>query len=154
VWIQVNSVKNGTRFKKPISAIYSICFAVTIYILITDKNLQTNFGSVKPYFIHWYGLLITGIVDVAGALMFLLRSKPPIFITRIWFIFMPIFMVADTLTYAEVYFKSPEQFAQYLFGLNRYPGALPYTPGAFDVLFGCYIIGILISFMAKSENTQ
>ncbi|MEM0128509.1 MAG: hypothetical protein QXO03_05460 [Thermoplasmatales archaeon] len=34
--------------------LYILAFAVALVILFTDKNPQTDFGLVKPYFYHWY----------------------------------------------------------------------------------------------------
>lgn len=136
---------------KLIAAILFACFALTSLILATDVNLQTNFGSVKPFFIHWYGLLVTGIIDLVGGVLFLRAARPPYLIATIWFVFMPVFMVADTLTYAEVYFKTPAQFAVYLFGITKYPGTLYYIPGAFDALFALYLAGFAACLLAPSK---
>lgn len=38
--------------KVVLSFIFFVCFALTVVILVIDQNLQTNFGAVKPYFIH------------------------------------------------------------------------------------------------------
>jgi hypothetical protein len=138
--------------KVVLSFIFYVCFALTVVILVTDQNLQTNFGAVKPYFIHWYGLLITGLVDLIGGVLFLVRRNPPLFVANIWFVFMPIFMVADTLTYAEVFFNSPAQFAVYLFGFKKFPGTLAYIPGLFDVLFALYILGFLACVLVRRKR--
>lgn len=116
-------------------------FIITFAILFTDKNLQTDFGFVKPYFIHWYGMLVTGIIDIIGAVIII--AKP----TRVYqkagtigSALLALFLIADLATYKMVGFASVSQFATYLFGFSRYPGVKAYIPGLYDILFVFYII--------------
>jgi hypothetical protein len=125
-----------------LSLIFLVQFIITVTILFTDQNLQTDFGTVPRYFVHWYGLLVTGIVDlVAFAILLTVRKRPFVLAGVIWSIFMLVFQIADIATYGTLGVGlTASKFATYLFGFSRYPGALPYIPGLYDVLFAIYII--------------
>ncbi len=123
-----------------VAALLAVDFIVTLIILFTDKNLQTDFGSVHPYYLHWYGLLVTGVVDAGGAVaVYLYPTRKITAAAAGWSVFMALFQVADIATYKLVGFSSPYQFAEYLFGLTHYPGALPYVPGLYDLLLLLYV---------------
>lgn len=116
-------------------------FIITIVILFTDKNLQTDFGFVKPYFVHWYGMLVTAVIDIIGAVIVI--AKPARIYQKAGTVgsaLLAVFLVADLATYKMVGLTSVSQFATYLFGFSHYPGSLPYIPGLYDVLFVFYII--------------
>lgn len=124
-----------------VGILLALDFILTTVILFTDKNLQTDFGIVKPYFIHWYGLLVTAIVDLIGAVIII--AKPERVFQKagtVGALLLAVFMVADLATYKMVGFTSVGQFATYLFGFSHYTGALSYIPGLYDVLFAFYII--------------
>ncbi len=122
-------------------------FAITMVILFTDKNLQTDFGIVKPYFIHWYGLLITGIVDIIGAgIIFARPTGRNSTIAAVGTALLAVFLVADIATYSLVGFTSASSFATYLFGFSKFKGSLPYIPGLYDILFAFYIITSGVAF--------
>ncbi len=124
-----------------VGILLALDFILTTVILFTDKNLQTDFGIVKPYFIHWYGLLVTAIVDLIGAVIII--AKPERVFQKagtVGALLLAVFMVADLATYKMVGFTSVGQFATYLFGFSHYPRALSYIPGLYDVLFAFYII--------------
>ncbi|MFG1546005.1 MAG: hypothetical protein AAE976_05840 [Thermoplasmataceae archaeon] len=124
-----------------------IDFAITITILFTDKNLQTDFGVVKPYFIHWYGLLITGIVDIIGAgIIFARPTGRNSAIAAVGTALLAVFLIADIATYSMVGFTSASSFATYLFGFSKFKGSLPYIPGLYDVLFAFYIVTSGVAF--------
>jgi len=129
-------------------------FIITIVILFTDKNLQTDFGSVSPYFIHWYGLLITGIIDIIGAAIIIAKPGRGFQKTgTIGSFLLAVFLVADLATYKMVGFSSVGQFATYLFGFSHYSGALSYIPGLYDVLFAFYLItGIAGAAILRSSK--
>ncbi|WP_393970864.1 hypothetical protein OXIME_001106 [Oxyplasma meridianum] len=116
-------------------------FIITIVILLTDKNLQTDFGIVKPYFIHWYGMLVTGIIDIMGAGIIIAKpTKVYLKAGTVGSALLAVFLIADLATYKMVGLSSVSQFATYLFGFSHYPGALSYIPGLYDILFIFYII--------------
>ncbi|MHB1471375.1 MAG: hypothetical protein ACYCSA_06870 [Thermoplasmataceae archaeon] len=125
-----------------VGILLALDFILTTVILFTDKNLQTDFGIVKPYFIHWYGLLVTAIVDLIGAVI--IMAKPERVFQKagtVGALLLAVFMVADLATYKMVGFTSVGQFATYLFGFSHDPLApRPYIPGLYDVLFAFYII--------------
>lgn len=124
-----------------------IDFAITMTILFTDKNLQTDFGIVKPYFIHWYGLLITGIVDIIGAgIIFARPTGRNLTIAAVGTALLAVFLVADIATYSLVGFSSASSFATYLFGFSKFKGSLSYIPGLYDILFAFYIITSGVAF--------
>ena len=124
-----------------------IDFTITITILLTDKNLQTDFGIVKPYFIHWYGLLITGIVDIIGAgIIFARPTGRNSTIAAVGTVLLAVFLIADIATYSMVGFTSASSFATYLFGFSKFKGSLPYIPGLYDVLFAFYIVTSGVAF--------
>jgi len=129
-------------------------FIITMVILFTDKNLQTDFGSVKPYFIHWYGMLVTGIIDIFGAVIII--AKPARVYQKVGTVgsaLLAVFLVADLATYKMVGLSSVSQFATYLFGFSHYPGSKPYIPGLYDILFLFYIITAITGvFILRSSS--
>ncbi|MEM0119959.1 MAG: hypothetical protein QW429_05450 [Thermoprotei archaeon] len=137
---------NVRTYGRAVATLVLLDFLVTAAILITDKNLQTDFGAVHPYYLHWYGLLATGLVDLAGLIaLYVAPSRRLTAAAAGWSIFMAIFLVADIATYGLVGFSTPTQFATYLFGLSHYNGALPYIPGLYDLLLLLYIITAALS---------
>ncbi len=139
-----NQVSSTKRYYLYFSIFFLVQFAVTMIILFTDHNLQTDFGTVPKYFLHWYGLLITGIADLlAFALLLFVNKRQFVLIGVIWSAFMAIFQVADIATYSSLNVGlTATKFATYLFGFGRYPGALPYIPGLYDLLFAIYLIAL------------
>lgn len=132
-----------------------IDFVITMVILFTDKNLQTDFGIVKPYFVHWYGLLVTAIIDIIGAGIII--AKPAggyVKVGTIGSSLLAVFLVADLATYKMVGLSSVSQFATYLFGFSHYPGALSYIPGLYDVLFIFYIITAVVGALALRSSSS
>ncbi|GGM72536.1 hypothetical protein GCM10007108_08340 [Thermogymnomonas acidicola] len=137
-----------------VSIVYLVAFIVTLVILFTDHNLQTDFGTVKPYFIHWYGLLITGIVSLIGfGILLAMGSKVWRAVSVAWSLFMVLFMIADIATYSMVGFSSPLQFARYLFGVTKYPGTLSYIPGLYDLLFAIYVVSLGLAVVAYRSKS-
>jgi len=129
-----------------------IDFLITMLILLTDHNLQTDFGITKPYFIHWYGLLITGIIDLVGAAIIFAKPTPQnTTIAAVGSLLLAIFLVADVATYSLVGFSSASSFATYLFGFSKYPGSLPYIPGLYDLLFVFYVITSGAAFVLRRK---
>ena len=143
------SISKVRRYSAYFSVLFFIQFFITLIILTSDQNLQTDFGTVGKYFIHWYGLLVSGIVDaVAFGILIFTGRKLFIGLGVIWGTFMAIFQVADILTASSLNVGLTEsQFATYLFGLSKYPGALPYIPGLYDLLFAIYILIIIVGIL-------
>ncbi len=135
-----------------VGVVLLIDFIITLVILFTDKNLQTDFGIVKPYFIHWYGLLITGIVDIIGAgIIFYRPNGTNSTIAAVGSALLAVFLIADIATYSMVGFSTASSFATYLFGFNKYPGSLSYIPGMYDILFAFYIITSGVAFALRRK---
>lgn len=142
-----NTGKSGLRL---IGVIFLADFVVTITILFTDKNLQTDFGITKPYFIHWYGLLITGVIALIGGIVVISRPDRRIMtIGAVGSILLALFLIADIALYSEVGFSNPSQFARYLFGVTKYPGSLSYIPGLYDLLFAFYIVTFGVCLLGR-----
>ncbi len=140
------------------ASMLTLSFLVTLAILFTDKNLQNDFGiyTGSGYFIHWYGLLITGIVDVIGAgLIFVKPSRLFLRLGTVWTGFMTAFTIGDVFLYSEVGFTGSNglsQFASYLFGLSKFPGSESYIPGLYDVLVAIYALTFVLSIVSMAVH--
>ena len=143
---------NSNRAIYIVGILLLVDFLITLAILFTDHNLQTDFGSVKPYFIHWYGLLVTGIIDVIGAAVILARpSRQTATVAAVGTMLLAVFLIADIATYHMVGFSSASSFATYLFGFSKYPSSLSYIPGLYDVLFVFYLITSGVAFALRNR---
>lgn len=146
--------ENSTAGAFP-AVMYVICFIVTVVILFTDKNLQTDFGSVKPYFVHWYGMLVIALIEiVASILLFTMGSRKLYLASLIGSLLLALFLVADIFTYSMVGFSSPQQFATYLFGVTNYEGNVMYIPGLYDVLFALLVVTSIASFFSYRKSSR
>jgi hypothetical protein len=136
-------------------------FAITLVMLSTDQNLQTDFGSQPAYYQHWYGALAMGIVDLlAGVAVLVVAARSPLrdhpfgarrgvlFGAVAWTVLAILAMIGIVETYQQVGFESAMKFAQYLFGVTAFPGALPYIPWLYDLLFVTYILTALMGALA------
>jgi transposase InsO family protein len=65
-----------------------------------------------------------------------------------WSIFAILAMVGIVTSYSQVGFPNMNQFAQYLFGVTPYPGALSYVPWLYDVLLAAYVLTVLAGIVA------
>jgi hypothetical protein len=120
-------------------------------MLITDKNLQTNFGAQSPYYLHWYGVLAMAVLDLVLGLAVLASSSESTMRTRshsmrrrvvvgglAWSVLVLIATLGIVATYGQVGFASADQFAHYLFGVTPYSGALSYIPWLYDLTVAMY----------------
>jgi hypothetical protein len=136
-------------------------FLISVVMLATDKNLQTDFGSVAPYYLHWYGVLAMAIVDLLAALTLLsfaavpmLRGRAPSFQRvavvggLVWSVLAMLAMVGIVETYQQVGFPSANAFATYLFGVTPYPDALSYIPWLYDLLLVAYLLTAVVGVWA------
>jgi hypothetical protein len=145
------------------SILLLVDFALVVVMLATDKNLQSDFGSLHPppYFAHWYGLLVEGIADLVGALVLLVVVARPAMQGKsvaarrwlmrggfLWTVLAIVAMVGIVESYQMVGFSSATQFAQYLFQPSPYPGAEPYIPWLYDALLAAYLLTALVGAMA------
>lgn len=147
-----------------LALLFLLDFAVTLVMLATDKNLQTDFGGSPPYYLHWYGALGMGILDLAaaGVILTLRMGVAPGEPLRgfrrglmwggvVWPILAALAMVGVVATYQQVGFQSAMQFAQYLFGVTAYPGVLSYIPWLYDVLLAMYFLTAIVGGFAARQ---
>ncbi len=145
-----NTSAKPSRGRIAISALLFIDFVITAVILVTDKNLQTDFGTTPKYFLHWDALALTAIVDLVGGVIVLaLNARIFTKLAAAWSTFMILFLLADVATYHLVGFSTPGQFASYLFGITMYSGttAGSYIPGLYDLLLGFYVVTAAYAFI-------
>ncbi len=138
-----------------VGALFLIDFIITLLILFTDNNLQTDFGNASRYFLHWYGLLATAIIDLIGAFIVFSRPVRAVFLAGLFgSALLALFLVMDVLTYSMVGFTTAGGFATYLFGISKYPGSLSYIPGLYDALLASYIITAMLAALAVKNYTK
>lgn len=144
---------NSYRFI--VGFLFILDFLATILILFTDNNLQTDFGTTGKYFLHWYGLLITAVIDIIGAAIVLTKPARGVFtVGLVGSILLALFLILDVLTYSMVGFTSIGNFASYLFGVTKYPGSLNYIPGLYDALLILYILTAILSASAVRSYSR
>jgi hypothetical protein len=144
------------------SAFLFLDFVLVLVMLATDKNLQTDFGSVSPYYLHWYGLLAEGVIDLLVAVVLVvsvvrpamrdtpLQSRRGIVVGAVvWTALAIIANVAIVATYSQVGFKTESKFEMYLFGTTAYPGALSYIPWLYDLLLAVYVVTLAVGIVAS-----
>jgi len=142
------------RFPVLYAAPFALAFGLTVLMLVTDKNLQTNFGTVSSgYYLHWWGVLVTAVADlVAIGLLLLLRSRTSVKIGTIGSGLLIVAFLGVILSYSQVGFASAMQFAQYLFGVTYYGGNLRYL---YDVVlatyFGTFALGIAGLLLTRND---
>jgi hypothetical protein len=146
-------------YSRMLAGFFVVQFLITLVILLTDMNLRNDFGfyTGSGYFIHWWGLLVTAVVDVLGVGLLIFKPSRTVFkIGAGWSIFMVAFLFGDILLYKEVGFSTPTQFADYLFGFSKYPSTESYYPGLYAVLAAIYIIIVifcLVLILSKREKS-
>jgi hypothetical protein len=120
------------------SLAFFVLFVLSVVMLITDKNLQTDFGTVtNGYYLHWYAVLVTAVVDLAGGiLLVLLRTRTVYKLGVVGSGLLAAFLVGDVFTYNQVGFSSASSFANYLFGVTYFGGDVRYL---YDLLLAAYI---------------
>ncbi len=134
---------------------------VSVVMLQTDKNLQTDFGGHPAYYAHWYGVLAMAVIDLVTALAVLAwampgaRARMPGILQRngltlvlVWPVLAILAMVGVVESYSMVGFSSANQFSTYLFGTTAYPGALSYIPWLYDVLLAMYVVTAVVAAAA------
>ena len=148
--------------KSRLAVVYSLPFllaaALSIVMLATDKNLQTDFGTVTTgYFLHWYVVLVTAVADIAGAVLLLtLRSRTAVKLGVLGSLVLSVLFVGVIFTYQQVGFASANDFAQYLFGVTYYGGDIRYL---YDALLATYLgtfvmggAGLAVTRTARSPS--
>jgi hypothetical protein len=121
---------------------FALAFALSVVMLATDKNLQTDFGTLSSgYYFHWYVVLIAAIADILGAfLLFWTRSRKAVLVGTIGSGLLAAIFVGDIFTYSQVGFASASDFANYLFGITFYGGDIRYL---YDVVLAVYVLTFL-----------
>jgi hypothetical protein len=137
----------GLANPKLYSLPFLLAFALSVIMLVTDKNLQTNFGMVTSgYYLHWYVILVTAIADLVGAVLLLVvPSRMGIKLGVLGSGLLIAIFLGDILTYNIVGFSSASDFANYLFGVTYFGGDIRYL---YDVLLAVYILTFLYGLVA------
>ncbi len=147
--------EKGSRNFRAEGTLFIVAFVVAVIILLTDKNLQTDFGIHTRYFIHWYGMLVIAIVAlIAGAILLTTKKRNLGLAGTMGSAFIALFLVGDLATYSQVGFASVSQFATYLFGVTKYPGSLSYIPGMYDLLFILFVLTAVTGAISLRGNKK
>ncbi len=138
------------------SIAFFFAFALGVVMLVTDKNLRTNFGYMSSgYFLHWYVILLVTIATVVGgALLVLVRSRMSVKAGVVGSGLIVAIFLGDILTYGEVgngFFKSPSSFANYLFGVTYYGGDIRFL---YDAMLGVYIAAFIAGIVLLSTTRK
>jgi hypothetical protein len=134
------------------SLAFFLAFVLSVVMLFTDKNLQTNFGSVTTgYYIHWYAVLVTAVIDLlGGVLLLLIRSRTVVKVGVLGSGLLAAFFVGVISAYSQVGFASASQYADYLFGVTYYGGDVRYL---YDALLATYVaafvLGLVILYLTR-----
>lgn len=143
-----------------LAAVLLVSFVLETVMLGTDQNLQTDFGVSARYYLHWYGVLVLALVTLIAAVVLLASgrvgpmkgARPVGRYVALGAIAWPFLAIAAMLgvlaTYQQVGFTTSGQFAQFLFGVTPYPGALPYVPWLYDALLASYVVAAATGVVA------
>jgi len=134
---------------------FLLAFALSVVMLITDKNLQTDFGTVSNgYFVHWYVILGTAVADLVGAALLLaVRSRLSVLIGVIGSALLTLLLVGAIFTYSQVGFASTTDMANYLFGITYYGGDIRYLYDALlAVYIGTFVTGVVMLVATRSKQ--
>jgi len=142
------------RFPIVYSAAFLVAAGLSVLMLITDKNLQSDFGSVSSgYFEQWYLILATAVADIVGAALLLgLRSRRAVLAGVIGAGSLGLLLLVGIFTYQQAGFASAGQMANYLFGITYYGGDIRYL---YDALLATYIatfLGGVVGLVATRTN--
>jgi len=147
--------------------LFLVDLVISVVMLATDKNLQTDFGSVAPYYIHWWGVLAMAVVDLVVGLALVFSSVPAMeqkmsarlrragtAAAILWAVIAIGIMVGVVSEWSQLGFSSMMQFEQYLFGPTPFGhGVLSYIPWLYDLLLAAYLVTLavgIVAFLKKS----
>ena len=138
----MENAKSEGRFPMVYSIPFFVAAGLSVLMLFTDKNLQTDFGTVSSgYFDQWYLILATALADViGGALLLVLRSRRAVLMGVVGSGLLAGLLLGGIFTYQQVGFASASQMANYLFGITYYGGDIRYL---YDVLLATYLATFL-----------
>jgi hypothetical protein len=159
------SVTTADRLLAVFGLLLLLDFLLVAVMLATDKNLQTDFGNVSPYYSHWYGALAMGVVDLLAGLVLLANStsrpmprmtpRTRTMLARAglaWTILVILASVGIVETYQQVGFQSAGDFAHYLFDSPSVSGNGNYIPWLYDALLAMYIVTAIVGVFASIRN--
>jgi len=151
----------NSRTKSAFPIVYSLPFllaaGLSIWMLVTDKNLQTDFGTVSSgYFSHWYAVLAMAVADLVGAgLLLVVRSRTAVKLGVVGSGLLSVMLLGVVLTYQQVGFASAGDFANYLFGVTYYGGDVRYL---YDALLatdiGTFVAGAVGLVLTRDTDTS
>ncbi|HEV2520188.1 MAG TPA: hypothetical protein VGX00_06165 [Thermoplasmata archaeon] len=126
--------------------LFLVAFGLTVVMLFTDKNLQTDFGAQSSgYYFHWYVVLVTGVADLVGAaLLIVVRSRLAVKAGVAGSGFLSLVFLGDVFTYSQVGFASASDFAKYLFGFTYSGNDIRYL---YDALLGVYLLAFVVGLV-------
>jgi len=118
---------------------FLLAFALSVGILLTDRNLRTSFGPVSHGdYTLLYVLLVTALADlVAASLLLFAPVRRAILGGTAGAGLQVLVLTGDILAYREVGFATAADFARYLFGVTYYGGDIRYL---YDVLLAVYLV--------------
>ena len=133
---------------------FLLAFALSVAILLTDRNLRTSFGPVS-HGDHTllYVLLVTALADlVAASLLLFVPVRRAILGGTAGAGLQVLVLTGDILAYREVGFATAADFARYLLGVTYYGGDVRYL---YDVLLSVYLVtfvaGLLFLTVARTR---
>lgn len=132
---------------------FFVAFALSVVMLLTDKNLQTDFGTMSSgYYFHWYVVLVTAVADVLGAvLLVLLASRLTLKAGFLGSSVLALVFLADIFTYSSVGFPSAGDFANYLFGVTYFGNDIRYL---YDAILGVYLASAVFGVVALLKTRK
>jgi hypothetical protein len=137
-------------------------FLLILVMLVTDKNLQTDFGGPK-YFLHWWGLLAEGILTLLVGLAVVFnatarsmwsdrprRVRGVVMAGLTWAVLALLADLAIVFTWSQAGFSSMSAFAMYLFDTAS-PAATGYIPWLYDALLVVLFVTIIVGVLALAR---
>ncbi|MHB8351074.1 MAG: hypothetical protein ACYDFT_00010 [Thermoplasmata archaeon] len=122
---------NSSRTARVYGGLFLLAFLLSVWMLLTDNNLKTNFGlQSSGYFVHWYVIAVLTLADLAGGILLLAVGTRRAVAAGVFGSGLAVLIfLGAILTYAQVgggYFTSPTEFAKYLFGITPSVGDVRY----------------------------
>jgi hypothetical protein len=157
-------VRSGRSWIVIFGLLIFLDFLLLVVMLVTDKNLQTDFGNSKymapSYFLHWYGLLAEAILTLLVAFSVIGNALAPSMWAQrprrvkaivlgglVWVILALLADLAIVFTWSQVGFQNMSQFAMYLYDTAS-PPASGYIPWLYDALIAMLVLTALVGVVA------